>query len=403
MVEREQAVLAREDAAMGTADALQMAETAVRGERRAAERAARAVTRLNDVASGTIPVLVAMVDLRDRYTAQHSAGVGRLCCLLAEELGWAPEDVALAHMTGLVHDIGKVGLPDDVLRKPERPTPEEWDLIRRHPDWGADALAEMHLMPAAVDGVRAHHERWDGSGYPDGLRGHDIPSLGRLVALCDSYDAMTGRRPFRRRKAARPGPRRAGRGGRGALRPGDDRRAPARARRPGRRRGDPGAPRLRRRVAARLRRHRHGAPLHAAVRRPRGRHPRVVPKIGSMADPLVIEARPPTLRGRASRWLRGRRLLLAGFVALVEVVLFIVWRPSAVLLALLAVALLVVSVAVATRLPMGLLRDVLWIVAIAQGIVVLIPLVVGLSVLAGLLVALVLIVGLILVAARWRV
>ncbi len=197
LLEREEAVLAREDATMGTADALEMAATAARGERRASERADRAVTRLNDVASGTIPVLVAMVDLRDRYTAQHSAGVGRLCCLLAEELGWAPEDVALAHMTGLVHDIGKVGLPDEVLRKPERPTDAEWTLIRRHPDWGADALAEMHLMPAAVDGVRAHHERWNGSGYPAGLGGHDIPSLGRLVALCDSYDAMTGRRPFR--------------------------------------------------------------------------------------------------------------------------------------------------------------------------------------------------------------
>jgi putative nucleotidyltransferase with HDIG domain len=196
LLEREEAVLAREAAAMGTADALEMAATAARGERRASERADRAVTRLNDVASGTIPVLVAMVDLRDRYTAQHSAGVGRLCCLLAEELGWTPEDVALAHMTGLVHDIGKVGLPDHVLRKPERPSEEEWTLIRRHPDWGADALAEMHLMPAAVDGVRTHHERWNGSGYPEGLVAHEIPSLGRLVALCDSYDAMTGRRPF---------------------------------------------------------------------------------------------------------------------------------------------------------------------------------------------------------------
>ena len=197
VVEREEAVLAREDAVTGAADAILMAETAARGEARASARADRAVTRLNDVASGTIPVLVAMVDLRDRYTAQHSAGVGHLCCLLAEELGWAPEDVALAHMTGLVHDIGKVGLPDEILRKPERPTPEEWHLIRRHPDWGADALAQMHLMPAAVDGVRAHHERWDGSGYPAGLVGHHIPTLGRLVALCDSYDAMTGHRPFR--------------------------------------------------------------------------------------------------------------------------------------------------------------------------------------------------------------
>ena len=122
-----------------------------------------------------------------------------------------------------------------------------------------------------------------------------------------------------------------------------------------------------------------------------------------MADPLVIEARPSTLRGRVSRWLRGRRVLLAGLLALIEVVAFIIWSPSAVLLAALAVALLIVSVWLAIRVPAGLLRDILWIVAIAQGIVVVIPLVVGLSVLAGLLVAVVLIVGLILVAVRWRV
>lgn len=122
-----------------------------------------------------------------------------------------------------------------------------------------------------------------------------------------------------------------------------------------------------------------------------------------MADPLVIEARPTTLRGRASRWLRGRRVLLAGLLALIEVVAFIIWSPGAVLLAALAVALLVVSVWLAIRVSVGLVRDILWIVAIAQGIVVVIPLVVGLSVLAGLLVAVVLIVGLILVAVRWRV
>jgi putative nucleotidyltransferase with HDIG domain len=195
--EREAAVAAREAAVADAARALRRADSAARAERVASARAARAVTRLNDVASGTVPVLVAMVDLRDRYTARHSAGVGRLCRLLATELGWSPEDVALAHMTGLVHDIGKVGLPDEILRKPGRPTVEEWRLIQRHADWGADALAEMRLMPAAVDGVRAHHERWDGSGYPRGLRGHEIPSLGRLVALCDSFDAMTGHRPFR--------------------------------------------------------------------------------------------------------------------------------------------------------------------------------------------------------------
>ena len=119
-----------------------MAETAARGERRASERADRAVTRLNDVASGTIPVLVGDGrPARPVHGRSTRPAVGRLCRLLAAELGWSPEDVALAHMTGLVHDIGKVGLPDEVLRKPGRPTTDEWDLIRRHPDWGADALA----------------------------------------------------------------------------------------------------------------------------------------------------------------------------------------------------------------------------------------------------------------------
>ncbi len=122
-----------------------------------------------------------------------------------------------------------------------------------------------------------------------------------------------------------------------------------------------------------------------------------------MSDPLIIEARPSSARERTRRWLRGRRFMLAGVLALVEVVAFIIWRPSAVLLATLAVAVLVLSVLSATRVGPGLLRDLLWIVAIAQAIVVVIPLVVGLSLVAGLIVAIVLIVALIGIAARWRV
>ena len=122
-----------------------------------------------------------------------------------------------------------------------------------------------------------------------------------------------------------------------------------------------------------------------------------------MSDPLVIEARPETASGRADRWLRGRRLLLAGILALAEVVAFLVWRPSALLMGALAVALLVVTVAVATRIPAGVARSVLWIIAIAQGIVVVIPLVVGLSLVAALVVAIGLIVALVVVAARWRI
>jgi hypothetical protein len=122
-----------------------------------------------------------------------------------------------------------------------------------------------------------------------------------------------------------------------------------------------------------------------------------------MSDPLVIEARADTAAGRLRQWLRGRRVMLAGILALAEVVAFLVWRPSALLMGTLAVVLLVVCVAGATRLSDGLLRDVLWIVAIAQGIVVVIPLVVGLSLVAALAVAIGLIVALVLVAARWRV
>jgi putative nucleotidyltransferase with HDIG domain len=195
-----EALAAREEAVADREAAVAAREEALAESARSRDLAQAAKGRLTDVAAGTVPGLVGLVDLRDRYTARHSAAVGRLCRLLAAELGWSPEDVALAHLTGLVHDIGKVGLPDEVLRKPGRPTPGEWELIRQHAGWGADILAHMRLMPAAVDGVRSHHERWDGSGYPLGLRGQEIPPLGRLVAICDSYDAMTGSRPFRARK-----------------------------------------------------------------------------------------------------------------------------------------------------------------------------------------------------------
>lgn len=122
-----------------------------------------------------------------------------------------------------------------------------------------------------------------------------------------------------------------------------------------------------------------------------------------MRDPLTIEAEPASVRERARRWLRGRRLMLSGALALLEVVAFIVWRPSAVLLGTLAVAVLIVAVMGATRLGPGLLRDLLWIVAIAQGIVVTIPLVVGLSLVAALATAIVIIVAFVAIAARWRV
>lgn len=120
-------------------------------------------------------------------------------------------------------------------------------------------------------------------------------------------------------------------------------------------------------------------------------------------DPLTIEARPGSARERMRRRLRGRRLMLSGILALIEVLAFFLWRPNTLLFATLAVIVLVLCVMAVTRVGPGLLRDLLWIVAIAQGLVVFIPLVVGLSLVAGLIVAMGLIVALVAIAARWRV
>ncbi len=122
-----------------------------------------------------------------------------------------------------------------------------------------------------------------------------------------------------------------------------------------------------------------------------------------LSDILVIDAEPPGARERLSRWLRGRRLLLAGILALAEIIGVLIWRSNTLLLAALAVVVLILAVAAATRLRQGPLRDVLWIVAIAQGIVVLIPLLVGFSVVIALLVAVALIAGLVIAAVKWRV
>jgi putative nucleotidyltransferase with HDIG domain len=211
LADREQALAARETAMRAAEQAAAQARAAstlaAKAQARAAEAAAglqeasdrvqNAVSRLHDVATGTVPVLVTMIDLKDRYTARHSAVVAHYARMLAEELRWRPEEQALAHMAGLVHDIGKVGLPDELLRKPSPPTEPEAHLIRCHPDWGADALAGMALFPMVVDGVRSHHERWDGSGYPGSLAGAEIPVLGRMLAVTDSYEAMIAQRPFR--------------------------------------------------------------------------------------------------------------------------------------------------------------------------------------------------------------
>jgi HD-GYP domain-containing protein (c-di-GMP phosphodiesterase class II) len=134
----------------------------------------------------------------DDGTAAHCARVGQGSALLASRLGLDREVVDLVGWAGTMHDIGKLRIPGEILHKMGPLTPEEWDVVRRHPGEGAAMLmtASPELGPIA-DGIRSHHEQWDGSGYPDGLHGDDIPLYGRIISVLDVYDSLTCPRPYR--------------------------------------------------------------------------------------------------------------------------------------------------------------------------------------------------------------
>jgi putative nucleotidyltransferase with HDIG domain len=153
----------------------------------------------------TVLSLAEALDQRDSYTAKHSQTVGMLCELMARELGLDEARVQRVHLAGILHDIGKIGVPDSILRKPGKLSTDEMDQMRRHPELGARILASDEL-----DDVRgwilAHHERPDGTGYPKGLTSEEIPIEASILAVGDAYEAMTSDRVYRRsigEKAAR--------------------------------------------------------------------------------------------------------------------------------------------------------------------------------------------------------
>jgi diguanylate cyclase (GGDEF)-like protein len=145
-----------------------------------------------------LDALVTAVDNKDRYTRKHSEDVTEYALWIAEELGLSQETMRIIRTAGLLHDVGKIGVPSEVLRKPDRLTPEEYEIIKRHPRLGELIVGAVPGMEAIVDGVRSHHERWDGHGYPDALAGENIPFLGRLLAVPDAFSAMTTDRPYRK-------------------------------------------------------------------------------------------------------------------------------------------------------------------------------------------------------------
>lgn len=153
--------------------------------------------RLQERSLEAIASLNATVDARDPYTAGHSARVQRVALAIAEEVGIPRERLEAVRYGSLFHDIGKIAVPDAILAKPSGLTPNEYEVIKRHPADGADIVSKLGSLRDAVPLIRHHHERWDGHGYPDRLCGEAIPLEACIVGLADAWDAMTSNRPYR--------------------------------------------------------------------------------------------------------------------------------------------------------------------------------------------------------------
>jgi len=153
--------------------------------------------RLRRASLSFATALVATLDARDQYTAGHSAAVAIYARDIAERMGLPVEEQDLVHLCGLVHDIGKIGLPAGLLEKPGPLTLEERRQMERHSEIGERILRNVDDYSEIADVVRSHHERIDGMGYPDGIHGNEIPLLARIIGVADAYDAMTSDRPYR--------------------------------------------------------------------------------------------------------------------------------------------------------------------------------------------------------------
>ena len=147
---------------------------------------------------GVITALVAALAARDPNTAAHTTRCSRYALKLAEELGLAEEEKSAIWTSSLLHDLGKLAVPDRVLFKPGPLTEKEWMLMRRHPVTARDILAQVRGISRAIPTILHHHEHFDGSGYPQGLAGDDIPTASRILLVTDAFDAMTTDRPYRK-------------------------------------------------------------------------------------------------------------------------------------------------------------------------------------------------------------
>ena len=165
--------------------------------RQLSERLGLSLQQLEETYLGTLEALSAALDARDRETEGHSRRVTDLTLAVAKPMGLSEKKLVDIERGALLHDVGKIGVPDAILRKPGPLTPEEWAEMRKHPELGYKVLKGIGFLRDALSIVLYHHERYDGSGYPHGLRNSSIPLEARIFAVADAYDAITSDRPYR--------------------------------------------------------------------------------------------------------------------------------------------------------------------------------------------------------------
>jgi HD-GYP domain-containing protein (c-di-GMP phosphodiesterase class II) len=158
----------------------------------------RSYLRLQTETRKTFEKISRILDERDHYTAVHSSEVAELAVKIGQEMGLPQGEIEKIDIAARVHDIGKIAVPDAILLKPAPLTEEEWEVMKRHPLISAELIEGLEIYKPVADAVRHEHERWDGSGYPDGLKGEEIPLLARIIAAADIYNALVTRRPYRK-------------------------------------------------------------------------------------------------------------------------------------------------------------------------------------------------------------
>ncbi|MEG1971772.1 MAG: response regulator, partial [Oscillospiraceae bacterium] len=153
--------------------------------------------QLEIISNQAIETIAAIIDARERYANGHSTRVAKVSTEIARTLGWSREKQMEIYDIALLHDVGKIAIPDLVLNKPTKLTDSEYDIIKAHTTAGSEMLKEISVIKGMSEGARWHHERYDGNGYPDGLRGTEIPPSARIIGIADAYDAMASKRPYR--------------------------------------------------------------------------------------------------------------------------------------------------------------------------------------------------------------